>query len=129
MADREYKLGSTELEVLKSLWDTGPAVVREVRDHLFDRGRRLAYTTVQTLLTRLELKGFVSSDKSGLAFVYRPTVAREQVMRSRVKSVVEQFFDGAAAPLVLQLIQTEKFTAQEITELHKLIDQLDSEKR
>ncbi len=88
----------------------------------------MAYTTVQTLLTRLEQKGFVSSDKSGLAFVYRPTVARDEVMRSRIKSVVEQFFDGAAAPLVLQLIQTEKFTAEEITELHKLIDRLDSDK-
>ena len=128
MSDGEYKLGSSELEVLKTLWDDGPGNVRDVMNKLHARGRNLAYTTVQTLLTRLEQKKFVKSDKTGLAFIYRPAVARDQVTRSRVKSMVEQFFDGAAAPLVLQLIQTETFSVQEIAELHKLIDKLDSHK-
>ncbi len=128
MPDGEYKLGSSELQVLKTLWDDGPGNVRDVMNKLHARGRNLAYTTVQTLLTRLEQKKFVKSDKTGLAFIYRPAVARDQVTRSRVKSMVEQFFDGAAAPLVLQLIQTETFSVQEIAELHKLIDKLDSHK-
>ena len=128
MPDGEYKLGSSELEVLKTLWDDGPGNVRDVMNKLHASGRNLAYTTVQTLLTRLEQKKFVKSDKTGLAFIYRPAVARDQVTRSRVKRMVEQFFDGAAAPLVLQLIQTETFSVQEIAELHKLIDKLDSHK-
>ena len=54
MGDRQYDLGEAEFGVLKALWDKGPATVREVLVHLHDRGRRVAYTTVQTLLNRLE---------------------------------------------------------------------------
>lgn len=129
MSDGEYKLGSTEQQVLQALWAVGQGNVRQVLNEMHSRGRNLAYTTVQTMLTRLEQKGFVESDKSGMAYIYRAAVDREEVMRSRVRSVVEQFFDGAAAPLVLQLIQTEKFSAEEISELHKLIDKLDSSKQ
>ncbi len=129
MSESEYKLGSTEQEVLQALWDVGQGNVRQVLNEMHARGRNLAYTTVQTLLTRLEQKGFVASDKSSMAYIYRAAVDRQEVMRSRVRSVVEQFFDGAAAPLVLQLIQTEKFSADEITELQKLIDKLDSTKQ
>ena len=129
MSDDEYKLGSTEQQVLQALWAVGRGNVRQVLNEMHARGRNLAYTTVQTMLTRLEQKAFVESDKSGMAYIYRAAVDREEVMRSRVRSVVEQFFDGAAAPLVLQLIQTEKFSADEISELHELIDKLDSTKQ
>ena len=129
MSKSEYKIGSTEQEVLQALWGVGRGSVRQVLSEMHAKGRNLAYTTVQTMLTRLEQKGFVESDKSGMAYIYRAAVGREEVMRSRVRSVVEQFFDGAAAPLVLQLIQTEKFSADEISELHKLIDKLDSSKQ
>ncbi len=129
MSHGEYKLGSTEQEVLQALWGVGQGNVRQVLNEMHARGRNLAYTTVQTMLTRLEPKRCVESDKSGMAYIYRAAVDREEVMRSRVRSVVEQFFDGAAAPLVLQLIQTGKFSADEISELHELIDKLDSSKQ
>ncbi len=128
MAERQHHdLGSAELEVLKSLWEVGPATVREVLGHLHDRGRMVAYTTVQTLLTRLELKRFVSSDKSDLAHVFRARVSRERVTRSRLKTLVEQMYDGAAGPLVLQLLRTERLTQAEIEELQKLIERLDAQ--
>ena len=115
--------------MLQEVWGVGRGNVRQGRNEMHARGRKLAYTTVQTMLTRLEQKGVVESDKSGMAYIYRAAVGREEVMRSRVRSVVEQFFDGAAAPLVLQLIPTEKVSADEISELHKLIDKLDSSKQ
>lgn len=126
MADRQYELGEAELGVLKALWDEGPATVRKVLEHLHRRGRRVAYTTVQTLLTRLEQKRYVTSNKSGLAYVYRARVTRERVTRSRLKNLLAQLYDGAAGPLVLQLIRTEPLTADEIEELQQLIDDLDS---
>jgi predicted transcriptional regulator len=126
MPQRDYDLGEAELQVLRALWDGGPATVREVLNHLHERGRKVAYTTVLTFLTRLEQKGFVKSDKSGLAYVYRAAVTRNQVTRSRLKTMLDELFDGEAAPLVLQLMKTEKFSAQEIAELQKLIDQLDA---
>ena len=126
MAEREYELGTAEFEVLKALWDNGPSTVREVMNHLHGRSRRVAYTTVLTFLTRLEAKGVVSSDKSGLAYVYQTKVSREQVSRSRAKKLVQQLYDGAAGPLVLQLVRTERLSAGEISELQKLIDRLES---
>jgi predicted transcriptional regulator len=115
--------------VLRALWDEGPATVREVMQHLHARGRRVAYTTVLTFLTRLEQKGFVASDKSGLAYVYRPKVSRQRISQSRLKALVSQLYDGAAGPLVLQLIKTERFSPEEIEELQKLIARLDSDRR
>lgn len=125
MTERQLELGTAELEVLKALWDHGRCTVRQVMTHLHAGGRRVAYTTVLTFLTRLEQKGFVTSDKSGLAYVYRSTLSRERVTRSRLKNLVQQLYDGAAAPLVLQLMRTQRFSADEIAELHTLVDELD----
>lgn len=125
MANRLSDLGSAELDVLKALWETGPAPVRAVLEYLHDRGRRVAYTTVQTLLTRLEQKRYVVSDKSDLAHVFRARVSRDRVSRSRLKTLVSQLYDGATGPLVLQLVKTGGLTADEISELQELIDKLD----
>ena len=126
MAQKQYELGDAELGILKVLWDHGPATVREVLTHLHEAGRRVAYTTVQTLLTRLEHKSHVRSDKSDFAFVYRARLTRDRVTRSRLKTLVTQMYDGAAAPLVMQLIRSEQFTTNEIDQLHELIDRLDT---
>lgn len=125
MSASEYELGSAELEVMKALWDEGPGTVREVLARLQKRGRSLAYTTVQTFLTRLEQKGFVQSDKSGLAFRYKHRVSRERIGRSRLRSLLEEVYDGAAGPLVLQLVRSERLSADEIEALQKLIERLD----
>ena len=128
MSEREYELGAAELEVLKVLWDEGPGTVRDVLQRLTERGRDLAYTTVQTFLTRLEQKGFVKANKSEFAFKYAARVSREKISRSRLKSLVEQMYDGAAGPLVLQLLRTERLTPEELDQLQKLIERLDSER-
>lgn len=121
------ELGEGELEILKVLWDEGPSTVREVLSHLHAQGRKVAYTTVLTVLTRLEQKGFVESNKSGLAYVYRARATRDSVVRARLDSVIEQLFDGAAGSLVLKLMETERFSAEEVEEFKRLIDRLDRE--
>lgn len=127
MAGRLSELGKAELEVLKVLWDHGSLTVRDVLNHLHERGRNVAYTTVQTLLTRLEQKNFVKSDKSGVAHVFRARVTRERVTKTRLNNLVDQLFDGAAGPLVLHLVENERLTSDEIEQLHKLIDRLDED--
>ena len=128
MKDREYELGDAELEVLKALWEDGPGTVREVLNRLTRRGRNLAYTTVQTFLTRLEQKGFVRADKSDLAYRYAARVTRERISKSRLRELLDQLYDGAAGPLVLQLVRSERLTPEEIETLQKLIERLDSDK-
>ena len=124
--DREYELGEAELVVLRVLWEGGAQTVREVMTRLHERGRKAAYTTVLTFLTRLEQKGYVSSNKEDTAYVYRSKVTRESVTRSRVRALMEQLYDGAAGPMVLQLIENERLSSDEIAKLRKLIDDLDT---
>lgn len=126
MAARENELGDAELEVMKVLWDAGPLRVRDVMNALHERGRRVAYTTVQTMLTRLEQKGFVKSDRAGPAFVFRASVSRERVSRSRLRTLVSQLYDGAAGQLVLQLVKSERLRPEELAELQRLIEKLDT---
>src|SRR5437762_5192435 len=109
MPTPNYEIGARELDVLKVLWDRGPSTVRDVLDRLHSQGRRVAYTTVLTFLVRLEQKGLAVSDKSSHAYVYRPKVSRESVTLGRLKAMVRDLYDGAAAPMVLQLMSTEKF--------------------
>ena len=129
MAPRDGDLGTAELEVLKTLWDEGPCTVRQVLNHLHDQGRRVAYTTVLTFLSRLEQKRFVESDKTDQAYVYRALLSRQKVTTTRLRAVIEQLYDGAAAPMVLQLMREEKFSGDEIAALQNLIDLLDSKRK
>ncbi|MEK6700889.1 MAG: BlaI/MecI/CopY family transcriptional regulator [Planctomycetota bacterium] len=126
MAKKPVELGEAELAVMRVLWDDGPLTVRDVMKRLHDRGRMVAYTTVLTFLTRLEQKNVVASDKRDTAYVYRARISRQSVSASRIRSLVDQLYDGAAAPMLLQLIENEKFSPGEIAQLRKLIDDLDT---
>ena len=125
MAKKPVELGEGELAVMRVLWDHGPLTVRDVMTRLHERGKTVAYTTVLTFLTRLEQKGVVASNKNETAYIYRAKVSRESVSATRIRSLLEQLYDGAAAPMVLQLIENERFSAEELAQLRKLIDDLD----
>jgi predicted transcriptional regulator len=126
MSSAEFDIGAAELEVLKVLWDHGACTVRQVHGHLQARGRRLAYTTVLTFLTRLDGKGHVTSDRSSVAYVYRAALSRRRFTRSRLRAVIEQLYDGAAGPMVLQLVRNEKLSSEDIAELAAWIEKLDA---
>ena len=78
-----------------------------------------------TFLSRLEQKGIVTADKSGTAYVYRPRMTRRRVTNSRVGEVLETFFGGEAAPLMLHLVREGKLTGADVEELQRLIDDLE----
>lgn len=126
MAARKLNIGNAELSVLKVLWDAGPATVREVLERLHLQGRKIAYTTVQTLLARLEQKGSVKCDKTGLAYVYRAKVSRDAITRSRVKALVTQLYDGSAGPLILDLVRSGSLSSEEVEALQKMINDLEN---
>jgi predicted transcriptional regulator len=126
MAKRTIELGDAELAVMRVLWEHGASTVREVMNRLHERGKPVAYTTVLTFLTRLEQKGVVVTDKKDTAYVYRAKISRQSVTISRIKALVDQLYDGAAAPMLAHLIENERFTSEELSRLRKLIDDLDS---
>ena len=125
---RRSTISETELDILKVLWEQGPGTVREVNALLRGQGRRWAYTTVLTLLQRLEAKGFVSSDKSGVAHIFRPAVSRDKLLRQRLRDLANQLCEGTATPLVQALVEGQKFTTQEISHFRQLLDDLESKK-
>jgi predicted transcriptional regulator len=125
VAARQPPISETELDVLKVLWERGPATVREVNAVLRKRGRRYAYTTVLTLLQRLEAKGHVTSDKGALAHVFSAAVSRDGLLRRRLDELADELCDGTATPLVQALVQGHRFTPEEIAQLRRLLDQLD----
>jgi predicted transcriptional regulator len=87
-----------ELECLKALWGIGEGTVRDVREILVGN-RNLAYTTVMTVLDRLEKRGGVSRRKHGRSFVYSPKVSQEAVRRYAVKELIDAFFGGSEEAL------------------------------
>jgi predicted transcriptional regulator len=125
VAARRPSIGDHELEVLKVLWEQGPAAVRDVNSVLRRQGRRWAYTTVLTMLQRLEAKGYVTSDKSALAHVFRAAVSRDRFLRQRLKDLSSRLCEGTATPLVLALVEGHRFTPAEIDQFRRLLDQLE----
>src|SRR4051812_29557445 len=87
-------------EALKVLWDRGPLAVRDVHAALAERGHEWSGCTVITLLQRLEKKGYVESDRSQFAFVFRAAVSREDEVHARLTDLAGELCDGEALPLV-----------------------------
>ena len=88
---------------------------------LADRGRKWAYTTVATLLQRLQAKQYVASDSSVLPIFTRP-VSREELLDRRLKDAAAELCDGQAAPLLLALVQANRFSSEELVRFRHLLD-------
>ena len=88
-----------ELECLKALWRLGEGTVHDVRGALAP-DRALAYTTVMTVLDRLEKRGCVTRRKSGRSFIYAPKLTRETMRERAVKELAGGFFDGSEEALL-----------------------------
>jgi BlaI family transcriptional regulator, penicillinase repressor len=120
---RRPGLSVAEREVLKVLWDQGSGTVRQINEVLELRGRRWAYTTVATLLQRLVVKRYVASDSRAVPHVYRAVVSRDELLECRLRDAAEELCDGRAAPLVLALVQGNRFSADEVARLRRLLDE------
>jgi BlaI family transcriptional regulator, penicillinase repressor len=128
MAKRPITIPDSELDVLKVLWDRGHATVREVLETLRDAGRQWSYATVATLLDRLERKGVVTSDRSELAFVYRPVITSEVVRQKRLSSLVDKLYQGEPGLLVLHLLKSHPLEPRQAKEVRALLEEMTAEK-
>lgn len=107
-----------ELEIMDVLWRLGEASVREVRDAL-PESRQPAYTTVQTIVQRLEQKGAVKrTRKIGNALMFAPTVTRKSAYR-RVVDDLLKLFGGSAQPVVAHLLESGKLTLEDLKALEE----------
>jgi predicted transcriptional regulator len=104
-------LGWLEADVLRVVWDRGEVTVRDVYEELREN-RRIAYTTVMSVLRNLAAKGLLEQDKSAAAYVYRPKVTDIQVARGILDALVDKIMGGNREPLIEYLQHPPDRTAE-----------------
>ncbi len=105
---------------MKIVWQKREAKVRDVYETLLGR-RKVAYTTVMTMMRILEGKGYLRKRSQEKAYVYYPTRPEGVVMRSMVREFINRVFNGSAQPLLVHLLKDRRLTEEEIEELARLI--------
>jgi BlaI family penicillinase repressor len=113
-------LTDQELEIMKIVWVRQTATVRDVYEALLER-RKVAYTTVMTMMKILEQKGYLNRKQVDRAYVYRPAQPKNQVIGKMVRDFVNRVFNGSAEPLLVHLIEDRGLTGDEIEEIRRLI--------
>ena len=117
----------SELEILKVLWQLGPATVRQVRDALAPV-RDLAYTSVMTMMTIMTGKGYVTRTKDGRTFVYRSIYREEKASRNMLQDVVDRLFGGSTTAVMQHLLETSDLDDEELKQIRSLINRKSREK-
>src|SRR5262245_43477421 len=124
MAKRPPTIPDSELDVLKVLWDRGQSTVREALDTLRGAWLHWSYATVATLLDRLDSKGLVTSDRSDLAFVYRPAISSQEVRQRRLSNLVDKLYQGEPGLLVLHLLKSHPLDPGQASEVRAVLDEM-----
>jgi BlaI family transcriptional regulator, penicillinase repressor len=119
--EQTYRLGDLQLRIMKVLWELGRTGVAEVQRHL--GGDQLAYTTVATMLRKMEDRGLVRHREEGRRFIYEPAVSAEAVTQSMADDLVNRLFQGSLADAVTHLIQSREVSHEELDRLEELIRQ------
>lgn len=124
MSPTKRNVSEAEMRILNVLWEHGPATAREVRERLLAK-TKLAYSTVITLLQRLEIKGAVTHTKSerGKAFIFHPVMKPEQVRQRALASVIKHYFDNDPVPLFSTLVKTNPLSKEVIKQLRDILDE------
>lgn len=116
-----------ELEILKVLWQLGPATVRQVREALTPV-RELAYTTVMTMMTIMLGKGYVERKKDGRSFIYEAVYREQKASRNLLQDVVDRVFGGSTKAVMQHLLETADLDENELREIRSLINRKAREK-
>jgi predicted transcriptional regulator len=114
-------LSPSETEILRLVWESRGATVQAICDAL-PESRRVAYATVQTLLRRLEKKGYVEHKIQGKAHVFHPAARKEEVIKRTVTDFLDRLFGGDVVPLVQYLAEHGRLDAHDIEKLKELIE-------
>jgi len=109
---------------MKVVWRLGTATVRDVYEALREQ-RRIAYTTVMTMLKILEEKGYLKKTTADRAHVYRPAKPRQQVVGAMVRDFLDRVFDGASDGLLLHLARDNRLTEKQRRIVKQLIEEIE----
>ena len=104
---------------MKIVWERESATVRDVYETLLGR-RKVAYTTVMTMMKILEQKKYLKKSASDRAYVYRPAQPKGQVIGDMVRDFVNRVFNGSAEPLLVHLVEEHDLSPEELEEIARI---------
>lgn len=105
---------------MKIVWQSGASTVRDVYESLLER-RKIAYTTVMTMMNILEQKGYLKKTQKDRAYVYQATRPQKQVIRGMVREFVDRVFNGSAEPLLLHLVEDRRLSEEDLQEIRRIM--------
>ena len=121
VSKRSYRLGDLQLQIMKILWDKHQASVSEI--HQILSNTELAYTTIATMLRKMEVKGLVDHVVEGRSFLYRPLINENEVTQNMAEDVLNRVFEGSLADMVSHLLTRHEVSPGELERLEKLIQE------
>src|SRR6266581_2393417 len=116
MRRRSTTLTEQELEIMKIVWDRDRSTVRDVYEALLER-RKVAYTTVMTMMKILEQKQYLKKKQAERAHVYRAAQPQRQVIGAMVREFVNRVFNGSAEPLLVHLVEEHGLSREDLEEI------------
>ncbi len=119
MRPRSATLTAQELEIMKIVWQRDTVTVRDVYEALLEH-RKVAYTTVMTMMKILEQKKYLKKTQNERAFVYRPAQPQRQVIGAMVRDFVNRVFNGSAEPLLVHLVEEHNLSREDLDEISRL---------
>lgn len=124
--DAPIRLGRLELQIMNVVWDRCRATVHDVRDALA-RGRSPAYSTILTMMRKLEAKGYLEHDVRDRTYVYHATITRQAVRGRMLGDLLERLFEDSPQLLLTSLVEHKHISDTELAEIRKLIDQREAD--
>ena len=115
---------AAELELLRALWERGPATVGQIHEAQGRKGT--GYTTTLKVLQRMTEKGLVLRDESQRSHVYRAAIAAEKTQRQLVRDLLQRAFGGSPGQLVVQALSEKKASAEELATIRQLLDEMEN---
>jgi len=112
-------LTQQELEIMKVVWEHDTVTVREVYETLLKK-RKVAYTTVMTMMKILEQKKYLRKNQTDRAHVYRPAQPRRKVIAAMVRDFVNRVFNGSAEPLLVHLVEEHDLSPKDLEEIARM---------
>jgi predicted transcriptional regulator len=120
--DSEIRLGRLEMQIMNVVWEKGKATVHDVKDAL-GKGRKPAYSTILTMMRKIEAKGYLEHDVDNRTYVYRSTISQNVARRSILGDILDRLFDGSPALLLNSLVEQNQVSKEELDQLKKLIEE------
>jgi BlaI family penicillinase repressor len=117
----EIRLGRLELQIMNVVWDRGKATVHDVKNAL--SRRKPAYSTILTMMRKLEAKGYLEHEVDGRTYVYLPLISQQAVRHGVLGDLVERLFEGSTSLLLTSLVEQNRISKNELRQIRKLIEE------